>query len=495
MKRNALSLVVLFVVAACQSDRIVSPPNSNAGMAPVFAISDAGHGGNPNFVFLPPIANSHESGKFNPNLSPTVVICELQSGACKAGGYYEEFPNVGVTGKQYHLNWKSPKKVTTQYRISVEVLGVVLGFADVNTSKTSMPGFVGLNDGATLPIKFSITTDCPSGASCVDPNTGGTVVTSTPGGGIAGVTIPPQPGGGPPITITFGACDPDLGANGLIVFGSCIHVDSDLEGNLTNEAIVFICDVLTDPALPSGEDHDHVHLHRRHEGNINVLPNAASPLCPSVGGNASIGSVIRALAHREWKKAGGEFLGMIGPKPLYATVLHLGAGGSTGAFSDFQFALEQTLPIDWESAGWSYQVNGSVPEGWQTGALLGLTGQAGFGVDQNNCSLIQSATHTGWAPGASAESPSYLYLRRDVEVGASGFLQISIAIDNDFRLWVDGNEWTEGFLPHDGCPERGSSTASISVGPGVHKIAIQAKDRGGSSYFDASITFGLGEGG
>jgi hypothetical protein len=179
-------------------------------------------------------------------------------------------------------------------------------------------------------------------------------------------------------------------------------------------------------------------------------------------------------------------------------MLHLGAGGRTSGFSDFQFAEPQTLPIEWESAGWSYQINGEVGGGWQTGLQFGLVGQGGFGEDHNSCSLIQTATHTGWAPG-NGEVPSYLYLRRDVTVTTAGFLEISVAIDNDLIVYVDGSPVIyagEGdFLLHEGCPERGSASAFVFVEPGVHQIAIVARDRGGSSYFDASIGFVLGEGG
>ncbi len=484
MKRFALGLASLLVLFGCQSDRVVSPPDKESGMPPDLAIQGGRNGGNPNFFFLPPLSNFVERGRFNTDLSPTVKVCELQAGDCKAGGYYQEFPDVRVVLRHYRQNWKIPKNVSTQYRISVEVFGVQLGFVDVNTSRDRMSGFLNVNDGITLPVIFWITSDCPVAGSCVDPNTGGTVLTTTPDGGIAGVTIPPQPDGGDPITLTFGACNPDLSANGFRVFGSCIHIDSDLEGTLSNEAIVFICDVLTDPVLPSGEEHDHIHLHRRHDGAINVLPNTASPLCPTVGGNASIGGVIRALAHGQWKRAGSRFLGLVGPEPLYATVLHLGAGGSTGAFSDFQFALEAPgLPIGYGSDGWSYQIGGSVASGWQTGPLFPSFGTGGFGEDHSGCSLIQSGTHTSWPSGNTS-----LYLRRNFSLEEAATVRIGVAVDNDVEIYVDGVDVGPGLLVHDNCPTLDSFVRTVPLSAGVHQVAIRAVDRGGSSYFDASIT-------
>ncbi len=81
-------------------------------------------------------------------------------------------------------------------------------------------------------------------------------------------------------------------------------------------------------------------------------------------------------------------------------------------------------------------------------------------------------------------------------MGTSGVLTINVAIDNDIIVYVDGNEVISdgegGFATHEGCPTLNSMTGSIFVGAGTHKIAIVAQDRGGSTYFDAAVTFAPG---
>ena len=54
---------------------------------PQTLLSDGAHGddGNPHFFFLPPIVPTPEpgpQGEFNPDLNPTVQICEVVDGAC-----------------------------------------------------------------------------------------------------------------------------------------------------------------------------------------------------------------------------------------------------------------------------------------------------------------------------------------------------------------------------------------------------------------------------
>lgn len=473
MERRLLAVGSLLVLAACSGERVVSPDGSQLG-GPLFSISS----GNPNFGWRPPIANQSATGTLNPSFAPKVRICSPGGADCT--GTYSEYP-APLSTDHYQYDWKTPKTPTGTYRVEVWNNGIRLGYADVNTSKTAIPLYVSVNAGATLPIKFVITTDCTV-SDCIDPNTGGTV-TEEIDGTITGVDIPPQ-GGGDPITVEIVKCDPDLSSNGLRVFGSCITINSSLgpEDELANPALVFICDALTDPDLPPVGQRENIAMHRRHEGVISVLDNVDSPLCNTVGGNATVGSVLRALAHGEFKKAGRQFLGLIGPTKLYA--LHLGAGGKTGGFSDFQFAETATaLPIGWESGAWSYQIDGSVPSGWETGPLFGQFGQGGFGEDHNGCGLIINNTHTGWPAGNTN-----LYLRRDFFLSAASTVQIEVAIDNDLQIYVDGTDVGPGTISHDGCPTRGSTVRTVTLPAGVHKLAIVAIDRGGSSYFDAQLT-------
>jgi alpha-tubulin suppressor-like RCC1 family protein len=111
-------------------------------------------------------------GPFDPSLDPTVEICELAGTSCTAviatytttSGPGSE--RVRVQGDQYHVNWHTkdfsldPAKT---YRIRVLLLGLEIGFADVDVvsngnelKMVSTNDFVPLKDGRTLPIKFRI---------------------------------------------------------------------------------------------------------------------------------------------------------------------------------------------------------------------------------------------------------------------------------------------------------------------------------------------------
>jgi hypothetical protein len=495
MDRRLLALAGLAVLAACQADQNASPSDQTGMEVVSFAISDGNNGGNPDFFFLPPLGSASTGSAFNPNLNPTIRICELDGGACKAGGYDVSFTNIAVTGSQYHGNWKSPK-TPAQYRISVEVFGAEMGFADVNTTKTPVAGFHSLQAGATLAIKFWLDNDCPSGSSCIDPNTGGTQLFDQDGT-TTGVTIPPQPDGGDPINLNLVACDPDLTSSGLTVFGSCLTIDSDLEDELLADALVFICDVLTDPNLP-GVDHHSVNLHRRNDGNITVLENAEAPLCPSTSAStATVGGLFRALAQGNLKRAAAQFAGLLAPKPLHARRIHLGAGGHTKGFSDFQFALTgDPLPINYFSSGWSYQIDGTVPADWYSSSStqFSLVGSGGFGENHNSCSLINEGANTVWPAGNST-----LYARRTFFLSAPATVRIAVAIDNDVQVFLNGADISasngqgatpngQGLLVHEGCPTTDSFTFVQALGAGSHVAAFRAVDRGGSSYFDAKIT-------
>ncbi len=157
--------------------------------------------------------------------------------------------------------------------------------------------------------------------------------------------------------------------------------------------------------------------------------------------------------------------------------------------------------IDYESTGWRYLISntdrvfpvsgtadfdepGYKDTGWSTG-------DAGFGVDAGDeCPLNQTAQATTWP------SNTDILLRKPfaVPVGATN-ATIRVAIDNDIRVFVNGVEVTStadalmsgGFATHEGCSERNSLTFTASVTSGVNWLAIQARDRGASTYVDADV--------
>jgi hypothetical protein len=173
MKRNCVIVAgtLALIGSAC------TMPDAPSGQRPTpeFTIQDGRHsGGNPRFFFLPPlVSNPHASGVFDPSLTPTVRICEVQLGACTGAPIAAFDKNSGTNGQvivvdpvaeNYSVNWSTrganldPSKT---YRIMVEAGGLVLGFADVDVVSGSKElkniddnEFIGLIDGHILVIKF-----------------------------------------------------------------------------------------------------------------------------------------------------------------------------------------------------------------------------------------------------------------------------------------------------------------------------------------------------
>lgn len=167
------------------------------------------------------------------------------------------------------------------------------------------------------------------------------------------------------------------------------------------------------------------------------------------------------------------------PVPSEVTVV---TGSVT--FSATGVAPGSPLPVNYGSGGWSYQIDGTVPPDWFSSALtpFSSTGTAGFGEDHNSCPLILSGTNTNWPAGSTT-----LYARKTISLPSATTVQISVAIDNDVQIYVDGVDIGPGLLTHGGCPTEGSFVRTLSLSAGSHVIAFRAVDTGGSSYFDAEI--------
>lgn len=136
---------------------------------------------------------------------------------------------------------------------------------------------------------------------------------------------------------------------------------------------------------------------------------------------------------------------------------------------------------------------GAEPDFFLGGLGTGFSlGNAGFGTANSGCELNANVA-SGWPLDTD------ILVRKQFVVpdGASA-IRISIAIDNDVRVFLDGAEITafvdsppgsllDGFLQHEGCPSNGSFTFVRSVGSGLHEIAIRGRDRGGQAYLDARV--------
>jgi len=165
-RRAALLSLATLVFAACQDQPDpTGPPHS--------AISDAAHGGNAHFYFLPPLVPAPTyTGTFDGTRSPVVDICQWDGTVCGTSiatftmttGMGSE--TVRVVDDHYIVNWHTdefPLITQQMYRITVSVDGTDLGYADVviaesgREAKSMTTGETfGLKDGRTLPIKFRI---------------------------------------------------------------------------------------------------------------------------------------------------------------------------------------------------------------------------------------------------------------------------------------------------------------------------------------------------
>ena len=155
--------------------------------------------------------------------------------------------------------------------------------------------------------------------------------------------------------------------------------------------------------------------------------------------------------------------------------------------------------IGYEATGWRYLLSdsqGAFPvsvinfdepsykdTGWSTG-------HAGFGVDNDACTLNQTATSTEWPEFTQ------ILLRKPftVPLGVSS-VEINVAIDNNIKVFVNGTDVTgtadvtleDGFVAHEGCATRGSFSFSAEVTSGINWLAIHGVDEGSSAYVDAEV--------
>jgi hypothetical protein len=175
----------------------------------------------------------------------------------------------------------------------------------------------------------------------------------------------------------------------------------------------------------------------------------------------------------------------------------------TGSPVNFSATGTAVGTIEYLSTGYRYKL--STPEGTFPPADFEKTtfddsgwstGDAGFGHEGGfNCPLNgPSSNKTEW-PAGTAEIPSYIIIRKQFTVAGTS-AQVGVAIDNDVRVWVDGNELTAtggtldgGFVTHEGCAAPGSLTfIANNLGSGPHLLVVEGRDRGGSSYLDVEVT-------
>jgi hypothetical protein len=187
------------------------------------------------------------------------------------------------------------------------------------------------------------------------------------------------------------------------------------------------------------------------------------------------------------------------PNELHASaaLATAGVGGTTKKFSPFGAVEEGISFTSFNYRFLDLGTEGTPPEGFQEPGFddteWGLD-DAGFGehVPPPECELIASATRSPWG-AAGVEETTHIVLRKTFTVSTDA-ARITVPVDNDVRVFVNGQELTEGFLEHEGCPTRETGEGGAFVfqvfdlTPNTENLlAILARDRGASSYVDARV--------
>jgi alpha-tubulin suppressor-like RCC1 family protein len=321
---------------------------------------DGGHGGNPHFFFLPPIAPTPTpNGPFNPRLVPVVEICSALEAPCAAGHSLATLGPVNVQDTtQYHVNWNTRLlnlPAGTSVRIIVRVgTAHILGFTDVDlvSSANARNGPPNTNlqlvDGQTLPIKFRIEqgaltpdqtcTDCAE-QTISTTTSSATVVTNTQ---LAGAFFPqgalPQD-----VTVIIEATPPGPEQTCLPLdldqFPGCYTFATDPGPTTFNTVVTAGICVETDGLTP--DEVKSLILYQLDVVNernvITPLENTPATFLPCnalAAARRSTGLLARAR---------DALLRLLTPAPLHAA--HLGVGGLTGSFSKIGWGRPPTMSV------------------------------------------------------------------------------------------------------------------------------------------------------
>lgn len=183
------------------------------------------------------------------------------------------------------------------------------------------------------------------------------------------------------------------------------------------------------------------------------------------------------------------------------------------AVASFSVTAVPSASFGWRATGWGYLLLGPYP-----GALPISSGTLSTALDspssysgpaQAAFTLSNLDTSCGYNTtsntGAFALN-TVMAFRRDFSMpGNATSGTINFAVDNDFRVFVNGVERTAevnrvsgstgiyssgilaGFINHDGCAGRGDFNLPLTgLSPVSNTVVIIALDRGGVTYFDAS---------
>ena len=390
-RRFVILVSLLCFIAACSDRPTLTSPKTDF----LAAISDGAHSaGNPDFFFLPPLQASprgnanFDRGRFNPNLSPTVKICDgrdlTPQGECvhpllKAGQPvvfsavrgWDGLPD-WVDAEQYHVVWQTRNYnlvLGRPYRIVVKVGSTLLGFLDLVPTNNLLGALrltaggvdVGWLKDLVVPIRFRI----EQGALCADHSnqaecTASTTVGAAPGtagdttialvlpSGHAAVSLPPGAvGQGDTVTITIEKQAPPYLMEGE---AQCLPTDlSQSKGcyrfNTDPPRYQFHTNVRMEICVDAeGLDPDALRLFKYNTTDHLVQLPWLDPTLIDCTGFVAMGPTAApsGFAARALHRLGSWAVQLFAPQPLYATVfggVPKGVGGGGGSFSDFGAAV------------------------------------------------------------------------------------------------------------------------------------------------------------
>ena len=383
MKRWQLAVVAIAAISACTEQQVTRPPVGR----PTALVLDGAHNGDPEFFFLPPLVPdpstdpNFDPAKFDATLAPTVEVCRLtgdpRSGPvfCVANAALVFGPVnaiLDLTSQQYRVNWdtKSPTLLDPSQFYRIRVRGAagksVLGSLDVDPVDQGIKNLrsgdvVQFPDGRTLPIKFRIEQGerCTFNADCVTQVVGAggaIIITSEAGGGVTGggVAIPPDAlDPGEEITVTISRLDrqPCLPQIDIAQFEGCFQFTADPPlsarthnpGRFNTDVVVAICVELPLTITQAQEGLLQLHAFDAAQG-VRALPNASAAFLPCEPNRfpfppGGLG------ARPGWRGILDRVAAFAVPQPAYASMVHLGVGGSSCCFSDIGWALPAKMAV------------------------------------------------------------------------------------------------------------------------------------------------------
>jgi hypothetical protein len=214
----------------------------------------------------------------------------------------------------------------------------------------------------------------------------------------------------------------------------------------------------------------------------------------------------------------GSWLLALGQNTLTATATAPGLSFTGSPVNFTATGVSPTTPFDWTATGWSWKLLGTdgLPPSAEAIATAVSNADGYSGPAQGAFSMVEPpdtycsvySEQASWIHSTVFGQNQILAFRRDFVMpdGApSGTMEF--AMDNDFKVYVNGTDRTSdvvfagggtstgtdesGFRNHDGCPNRVDFRLYLTgLSSLSNTVVIIALDRGGSTYFDASVRLG-----